>query len=80
MRLHRDGYLQARSLEIPLPAGVVRRAKQSSKFLTQGVQNAVEAYLGVRIEGAQRVRCEESFEFLDTKVIIESDWAVPSRR
>lgn len=75
MRTHKDGYIQARKVEIWLSPDGLRKAKQVGLTLGRGIEREIAAELGIEIEGALRVRV------LDERghVRLESDWVRPTR-
>ena len=75
-RIHRDGYIQARSIELQLPADVFRRAITVGQTRLEGIEREVEKLLGVEIEGVLRFRIIDQKKGL---VRLESDWVRPSR-
>lgn len=80
MRIHRQGYLEARSIELELPDASVRRAQQSHSYLTLGFEMEVEKEVGISLEGATRCRVLTDVETMKQRVLIEEDWQKPTRR
>lgn len=79
MRLHPDGYIETARLEVTLPKPVVWRALRVGDTLLLGVARELEGALGIRIEGAERVRVV-SDDGQENELRIESSWVRPSRR
>jgi len=77
VRVHKDGYIQARDCEIALPPARIRRALSVGMTRATGIEREVEDYLGVEIEGALRFRVIQTQT--ESFVRIESDWVRPSR-
>jgi len=80
MRVHRLGHIEARTLEVPLSDFGLRMARNASMFITLGIAAAVEREVGLTVEGAERIRVTESLETLTQRVLIEDNWAEPTRR
>jgi len=74
MRVHKDGYIQARGFEIRLPREVIHRARMVGHTLGLGLEREIYDFLGVSIEGAARFRV-----VADDIVSVESDWIQPTR-
>ena len=72
-RVHRLGYIEAKTLELSLSEPVLRRAKYSYPYLTLGFELEIEKVLGVSVEGADRIRIYRNIETDEQRVIIESD-------
>ena len=80
MRLHRDGYIQARQMTVWLPADAYDRATHSYPFISEGIEKEVERYLDVEITGRLTFRVIESNQ--ETRMVnvqIDSDWIQPTR-
>ena len=79
MRIHKDGYIQGKMMEVRLSAVTVRNAMQSSAYLLAGIEDAVEKELGIKLEGVERFMLERS-QIDDTVTIkIISNWVKPTR-
>lgn len=72
-RVHRLGYIEAKTLELSLSESTLRRARHSYPYLTLGFELEVERELGISIEGADRIRIFRNLETDEQRVIIESD-------
>ena len=81
MRIHRLGHIECRKLEVWLPKEAITRARQVGKTLLIGLQREVEAEVGIEITDVTRMRVigysEDERKLL---VLIDSDWARPTRR
>ena len=76
MRIHREGYIQARRLEVRLPPSVFRKAITVGMTRNEGIEREVCHHLGIKVEGVARFRIISAKEGL---VVLESDWVQPSR-
>ena len=72
-RVHRLGYIEAKTLELSLSEPVLRRAKHSYPYLTLGFELEIEKVLGISLEGADRIRIYRNLETDEQRVVIESD-------
>ncbi len=80
MRISGRGHIECATLVLNLPPDVVRNARQTHPYLTEGLVTEVEKYLGIELEGAERVLVQEHFEHDGVTLIIQADWAPPTRR
>lgn len=80
MRLHKDGYIEARRFQVLVPGDLYRRSASTGSFLvTSFVKNVCE-FAGVEIEGAKRVGTVRAIDDSDIYLItFESDWVRLSR-
>lgn len=80
-RVHRLGHIEARSIELPLSEVGIRMARQSYTYLSLGFECEIEKSLGITVEGATRFRVlPMNVETLQHRVLVEDDWAKPTRR
>lgn len=73
-RVHRDGYIQARTIEVDIPPHLIWRAMHVGPTRQSGIEREIAEHLGIEIEGTLRVRVTGH-----GTVILESDWVRPSR-
>jgi glycine cleavage system aminomethyltransferase T len=79
MRVHRLGYIQARSLEFWLSDDAVRKAYQVGKTLMEGIKREVAIELGLDINDAVRMRLVYTDVHGNRLIRVESDWVKPTR-
>lgn len=72
-RVHRLGYIEAKTLELSLSESILRRARHSYPYLTLGFELEIEKELGISLEGADRIRIYRDIETDTQRVKIESD-------
>ena len=72
-RVHRLGYIEAKTLELSLSEPTLRRARHSYPYLTLGFELEVEKELGISIEGADRIKIYRDIETDTQRVKIESN-------
>ena len=81
MRIHRLGHIECRKLEVWLPKDAITRARQVGPTLLMGLEREVALEIGIEITDATRMRvvgfAEDERKLL---VLIDSDWARPTRR
>jgi len=73
-RVHRDGYIQTRKIEVDLPPHIIWRAMHVGPTRQSGIAREIADLLGLEVEGVLRVRVTGH-----GSVILESDWVRPSR-
>jgi len=78
MRTHKDGFLQCRSLTVDLPESSYRRATNTYRYLSEGIEAEVENYLGVVLTGAETFRKIGTNKGMVT-IQIDSNWVQPTR-
>lgn len=75
-RVHRDGHIETSRVELELPPEVIWRAMHVGPTRVGGIEREIAKHLGIELKGVLRVRIADPSKGL---VIIESDWARPSR-
>lgn len=80
MRIHKDGYIQARQMTVWIPDEVYYRATHAYPFLSEGIEKEIEAYLNIEITGQLAFRAIQFNHIEGTvNVQIDSDWIQPTR-
>lgn len=79
LRVHRDGYIQTRQIELIISPFGMRRAAQAYSYLSQGYEAVIEDEIGIRIEGVERIKVLEHADRGD-RIMLESNWQRPTRR
>jgi hypothetical protein len=79
MRVHRDGYIQAKRLDITLSSSRWHSAINVGMYRNEGIEREIEQEIGITIEGALRVRSELNEATGNILVRVESDWVRPTR-
>lgn len=79
MRIHKDGFIQCKTLEVKLSAATTRRAMQCSPYLLGGIEDEIEKALGIELEGVERFLLERNMEDDSVRIKIISNWVQPTR-
>ena len=79
MRVHRDGYIQAKRIDVTLSGSRWHSAINVGMYRNKGIEREIEQEIGITIEGALRVRSQLDAVSGDVLVRVESDWVRPTR-
>jgi len=78
MRVHKDGFIQCRTMAVKMPVTSYRRAMHCYPTKNMGIEVEVGEHFGICLEGVERFRLLGQHN--DTVIIkIISNWVQPTR-
>ena len=79
MRVHKDGYIQCRTITVELPLEFYRRAISTYPYRNEGIEAEIEKYYGIEIEHAESFRVLYPFNKDTVLIRVISNWVEPTR-
>jgi len=79
MRIHKDGFIQCRSMEFTLTPCQCRSAMASYPYRNQGFTAEIEKAHGIRVEHIDEARMVRVTMNGDVLVKLRADWRQPTR-